>query len=160
MARHLGGRRPATACGVSNKLCELTVRAAVVALQCEGGSRSRSGARHCERGFARRICVNTQKMRDGPVVIDDGLAPGVGAVSAPVQEVRDRARHRARALGTQRAAAADALRMTMRGRHVALPPRRGLPVAAAGVAGPSRGRGAPYAIEVVHAVAVDRRLGC
>ena len=41
---------PATACDVLNKQCEVTVRSAVAALQCEGGSGSRSGARQCERG--------------------------------------------------------------------------------------------------------------
>ena len=57
---HIGGIvkayevRPMTACGVLNQQCEVTVRSAVVALQCEGGSVSRSGARHCEHGFARR----------------------------------------------------------------------------------------------------------
>ena len=37
------------------------MRSAVVALQCEGGSGSRSGARQCERGFARGIGFNTQQ---------------------------------------------------------------------------------------------------
>ena len=46
----------------------MTLRSAVVALQCEGGGGSRSGARQCARGCARRICVNTQKtMQDLPV---------------------------------------------------------------------------------------------
>ena len=38
------------------------MRAAVEPLQCEGGSGSCSGARQCRRGFARRICFNTQKI--------------------------------------------------------------------------------------------------
>ena len=40
-----------TARGVLEQQCEVTVRSAVAALRCEGGSVSRSGARHCERGF-------------------------------------------------------------------------------------------------------------
>ena len=66
-SKHEPKSRPSpTACGVLNQQCWVTVRAAVAALQCEGGSGSRSGPRQCERGFARGICVNTQKMRDGP----------------------------------------------------------------------------------------------
>ena len=42
----------------------VTVRSAVMILQCEGSSGSHSEPRQCdrERGFARRIGVNTQKM--------------------------------------------------------------------------------------------------
>ena len=45
----------------STKQCEVAVRSAVVALQCDRGSGSRSGARQCERGLARRTCFNTQE---------------------------------------------------------------------------------------------------
>ena len=63
------GRRPATACGVLNSQCVVTVRSAVVALQREGGSGSRSGFRQCERGIARVFGGLTRRnnARDGPV---------------------------------------------------------------------------------------------
>ena len=59
-----GVKGTAAACGVLNKQCEVTVRSAVVALQCYGGSGSRSGARQYERSFARRIGVLTHRKRN------------------------------------------------------------------------------------------------
>ena len=60
----LGMPGPAAACGVLNKQCQVTGRSAVVALQRDGGSGSRSGARQCERSFARRIGVLTRRKRN------------------------------------------------------------------------------------------------
>ena len=71
-ARTSGAPRgwPVTICCVLKKQSEdlVTVRSAVMILQCEGSSGSHSEPRQCdrERGFARRIGFNTQILRDGP----------------------------------------------------------------------------------------------
>ena len=104
----LGMPGPAAACGVLNKQCEATVRTAVAALQCEGGSGSRSGARavraryYCMQNLCltRRQCETGRKLDEAG---DAGRLARRGRLALAVRALVCAGRGRGGALSARRA---------------------------------------------------------